>query len=78
MTMIPDPTAPTPTSSSTSSSSTSALAKPHVLLGLVLLVIVAVIGVLAGLHDAIPPVMQALALADAGALGVAVPAGFSS
>jgi hypothetical protein len=47
-------------------------------LGAVLLVIVAAIAVLAGLHDAIPVVLQALAIADAGALGVAVPAGSSS
>jgi hypothetical protein len=48
------------------------------LLGLVLILIVAAIAVLAGLHDAIPVVLQALGIADAGALGVAVPAGSSS
>jgi len=75
---IPDPTAVATPTTSTSARATSSLVAPHVLLGAVLLVIVAAIAVLAGLHDAIPVVLQALAIADAGALGVAVPAGSSS
>ncbi len=74
---IPDPTTPATPASSTSATPTSSLA-PHVLLGAVLLVIVVAIAVLAGLHDSIPVVLQALAIADAGALGVAVPAGSAS
>ncbi|MGO9207635.1 MAG: hypothetical protein ACLQBX_15880 [Candidatus Limnocylindrales bacterium] len=71
--MIPDPTSlPAPVKTDTSTSSPVA---PHILLGAVLLVIVAAITVLAGLHDSIPVVLQALGIADAGALGVAVPAG---
>ncbi len=73
---IPDPTTASATSPS-ARATTSAIA-PHVLLGAVLLVIVVAIAVLAGLHDTIPVVLQALGIADAGALGVAVPAGSAS
>jgi hypothetical protein len=82
--MIPDPTQPltpiasTPATPATSSTSTSKLTAPHVLLGVVLICIVIAIAVLAGLHDAVPVVLQGLGVADAGALGVAVPAGSSS
>jgi len=71
MEQIPDPTTP---ATSTSSARSITIA-PHILLGAVLLALVVAIAVLAGLHDAIPVVLQGLALAVAGALGVAVPAG---